>query len=382
MSLYSISDYGRMLADRIRVDAYSEALRRAVRPDSVVLDLGAGTGFLAMLAARLGAARVFAIEISDAIQIARETAAANGLADCIEFLNGDAHDLELPEPANLLVCDIRGFLPWALGSVSTLIDVRRRMLAPGATVIPRRDSVRVSVVEAAESYKAYTGVWSSKPQGLDIEVGRRFAVNRWQRERLRPEQVLTEVGVGAVLDYAATEDPSMVTQVRLEVARRGTGHGLAAWFDCDLDGEVSYSSGPDNPGSVYRQGLFFWDEAVDLEPGDSIEVELRATFVNGSYLWSWSSSVFDGSGELRAEFRQSAFHNFFPSEEHRKKRSSTFQPELTEGGRTLRVALIAMNEGRALGDVASELRQRFPDRFASDSEALAYVGDLSVRYSR
>ena len=58
---YSIRDYGTMMADEVRTNAYAEALRRAVRPGDVVLDLGAGTGIFSLLACRFGARRVHAV---------------------------------------------------------------------------------------------------------------------------------------------------------------------------------------------------------------------------------------------------------------------------------------------------------------------------------
>src|SRR3712207_631165 len=54
--------HDRMLADSVRVDAYHDALATHIRPGDVVVDLGTGSGVLAMFAAKLGAARVHAIE--------------------------------------------------------------------------------------------------------------------------------------------------------------------------------------------------------------------------------------------------------------------------------------------------------------------------------
>ena len=53
--MYSLHFYGQMLADAPRMDAYLVALRQAVKPESVVLDLGCGPGVFALLACKLGA---------------------------------------------------------------------------------------------------------------------------------------------------------------------------------------------------------------------------------------------------------------------------------------------------------------------------------------
>ena len=90
-NFYSLAGYGEMIADRVRVEAYSRALRAAIRPGSVVLDIGTGPGILAVLACRFGAGRVFAIEANPVIQLAREIAAANRCADKIEFIEDLSH---------------------------------------------------------------------------------------------------------------------------------------------------------------------------------------------------------------------------------------------------------------------------------------------------
>ena len=56
-----------------------------------VLDMGSGTGVLAILAARLGAESVLAVEIDDmAEESVRENIEINGVAECVESVCGDA----------------------------------------------------------------------------------------------------------------------------------------------------------------------------------------------------------------------------------------------------------------------------------------------------
>src|SRR5258708_1418060 len=82
---YSLSGYGDMIADRVRIEAFTQALRGAIRPGAVVMDIGTGPGIMAALACQLGASRVYAIEPSEVIQIAREIAASNNCSDKIVF---------------------------------------------------------------------------------------------------------------------------------------------------------------------------------------------------------------------------------------------------------------------------------------------------------
>ena len=105
--MYSLAGYGHMIGDRVRLDAYERALRKAVRPGSVVLEIGTGPGIFAVLACQLGARRVYAIEPDPIIQVGREIAAANGCADRIEFIEDMSTRVTLPAQANVIVSDLR-----------------------------------------------------------------------------------------------------------------------------------------------------------------------------------------------------------------------------------------------------------------------------------
>ena len=69
-----LAEHEEMLSDSVRVDTYHRGIHRNVQPGDVVLDLGTGTGLLAFMASRAGAKKVYAVEHSDFIQVAREIA--------------------------------------------------------------------------------------------------------------------------------------------------------------------------------------------------------------------------------------------------------------------------------------------------------------------
>jgi ribosomal protein L11 methyltransferase len=79
-----------------------------VRSGDIVADLGAGSAVLSIAAAKLGAARVTAIEIDhDAIGNAEENVAANGVSDRVEIVEGDARTLlPLLAPVRLVLANI------------------------------------------------------------------------------------------------------------------------------------------------------------------------------------------------------------------------------------------------------------------------------------
>jgi ribosomal protein L11 methyltransferase len=83
-------------------------LDRHLKTGDRVLDLGSGSGILAIAAVALGAARATGVELDvEANQIAAQNAVRNGVADRVEFLDGDAADLApLLGPCELVLSNI------------------------------------------------------------------------------------------------------------------------------------------------------------------------------------------------------------------------------------------------------------------------------------
>src|SRR5687768_18330237 len=92
-----------MLLDAARVEGFARAIAQVVRPGDVVLDVGTGTGILAILAAKAGARRVYAIDRSGVVELARAHVAANGVGDVDEVIRGSLEQLQLPEPPRVIV---------------------------------------------------------------------------------------------------------------------------------------------------------------------------------------------------------------------------------------------------------------------------------------
>ncbi len=373
-----------MIADDVRTGAYDAALQAVVRPGQVVLDIGCGTGIMSLLACRYGARKVYAVETGDGVAVAHEIVRANGLADRIEVLRARSTDITLPEPADVIVSDLRGVLPLLQAHIPSIADARRRHLAPGGALIPQRDEIHMGLVEAADEYERISSPWRAHQRGFDMEAARQVVTNTWERAVAGGHELLAEPQHWATLDYTSIDSPNVHNTMTFVATRSGTAHGVLAWFDALLWEGIGYSNAPGNANTVYGRGFFPFSEPISVPADDLVEVAIRANLAGAEYIWSWTTTVYRGQAtEPVVRLEQSTFFGGPLSMDRVRKRAAGFTPVLTDDGEIDAAILHSMMAGRCSVDqIAGRVMEQFPQRFLSRSEALARVSDLAERYGR
>lgn len=377
--MYSLFDHGAMIADKVRMDAYLRALERAITPESCVLDIGAGSGVFALMAAKLGAHRVYAIEPADIIGLARHLVRDNGFADRITLIQADAREVTLEEPADVIVSDIGGHLPWHGCHLRVINHARSRFLAAGGVMIPAIDRIFAAVVSAANVERR--AVWKDAPHGLDLSAAAEPAAREIRAHRFEPGDLLSNAVPIADLDYRQTLDTNLEQQIDFDITRDGAACGMALWFDRNLSDSVYIENSPaamasQNGRRIYSQLLFSWPEDVDLMAGDSVRVSLKATLSGDDYNWSWDSLIrkIAGGNIQGVRFQQSL--QSIP-----KNGADTSAMKLSDEGKALRLCLALMKTGANNADIADALMREFPERFPQRDTALAHVAALCREYA-
>jgi type I protein arginine methyltransferase len=382
--MYNLGGYGSMVADQVRVDAYAKALRKTVKEGSVVVEIGTGPGIFAVLACQVGARRVYAIESGEIIQVAREVAAANGCADKIEFFEELSTCVTLPERADVVVSDLRGVLPPCECHIPAIADARRRFLAPGGTLIPRKDSVWAAIVEAPKAYGDFVDPWDRNPFDQDLTAARRLVVNSTKKVRVNPEQLLTAPRLWAAFDYTTVENPDVRNTLQWIVERAGTGHGILAWFDADLAEGIGFSNAPSAPETIYGSLFFPWTHPVSLATGQTVRVSLEAKLVENDYVWRWTTQIEPPAGPPGPliHFEQSQFTGEVLSAAQLHRVAADYVPHLSEDGQLRRRTFELIDGTASLEEIARRLAMEFPRRFPRWEQALSYAAGISLEYSR
>jgi protein arginine N-methyltransferase 1 len=382
MSMYTIHDYGRMNADRDRTWAYAQALTACMTPESVVLDVGAGAGTLTLLACRAGARKVYAVEPEGIIELARELVATNGYADRVVFVQALSTNVTLSEPVDLLVSDLRGALPFFQSSVTAIVDARERLLKPGGALIPRRDVLMASLVNAPRLHRSLVGPWDDC-FGFDCSAARHRAVNRWMKTSVSPELLIADPQPVMTLDYHTQTGPNGRGSASWTIEAAHEAHGFCLWFDCETAGGAGFSNAPGaSQAPVYEQSYFPWPDVRRLEPGDEVTVEIRADLVGEDYIWSWNTDIRGRQSTTKTEeFRQSLFRSADVSTDWLRKTGASFVPRPNDDAAIDRMILDLLFAGISIEHIARRVSDAFPQRFPDWQKALTRVGDMSLRYS-
>jgi len=371
---YLVRDYLSMIGDEARTGAYVRALRKMVTPESVVLDLGAGFGFFAVLAAKLGARRAYAIEPNDAVSLGPALARANGVADRVTFFQGDSRRVELPERANLLVEDVRGTLPLQGERIQLLADARARLLSTDARFVAMRDHLWAAPVREPEPVRRDLEMVGPDSFGVDLRGLRSFVMDTARRVKLDSEHLLLPGALLGTLELVTATEPNFEGTAHWTPGARMVADGFVLWFDAELAEGEHFSSQP-GPGQSVHGSLYLPLRAQLVVP-EGAELSLRFCGVqaDADYVWTWECTVGDSRTPAHARtVRQSTLGALGLSPARLSALSDAARPSLGLEGRRWHDAMSLIDGQRSWREIADALVRAGDDGFATSAEAFAWL---------
>ena len=309
-----------------RLDRFAKALAAAVRPGDTVLDLGAGSAILSILACRCGARRAYAVEDTDAVAFARALVAASPYRDRIEVIHARSFDVTLAERADVLVADVHSTFGLQEQGLSAMIDARTRLVRPGGRIVPARMQLCVAPAEAADLYDAKVNRWQRVAQGLDLAPIRDLAVNTIYSGHLAPSDLLAPPAPVCAIAFDTVTDRHVSGQVQVRATRAGTLHGVCGGILTTLVDRVEISNLPGDPGtSNFAHAFLPIDTPVAVAEGDGLEIQVDS--YDGEEL-RWIVTITAASSGATRRFTHSTFLSRSLSPEKLRKRDPNYRPVL------------------------------------------------------
>ncbi|EKX49837.1 hypothetical protein GUITHDRAFT_67464 [Guillardia theta CCMP2712] len=254
-----------MLRDRERCQWYRNAIEQVLkeRPGMVVLDVGTGTGLLAMFAARAGARKVYAVESSRMASLAQMNVFDNGMSDIVDVLHSRIEDVKLPEKVDLIVSEWMGHYLLHESMIDSVIFARDNFLKEEGTMLPSSARILLAPVSAERVWRDKVEFWSDPEEtwGLTLHAVHPVAVEQMvsspmivrvdETDVIELPQVLWECDM-----YKIT--PAEVRKIAksMTFAVNQTMRGACIWFEVSEDSSNSVlDTSPSKPETHWKQTL-------------------------------------------------------------------------------------------------------------------------------
>lgn len=242
-----------LLSDTQRMDALENAIDEIVNDGDVVADLGAGLGILSHLAAE-SAEKVYAIEMDrevyeEGIQIMQQ----NNI-DNIEYMRGDAREVDIPEDVDVLMCELLDTGLIAELQVPVMNYATENFLKDSGKVIPHSAETSMNLIKCDFEFK-----------------GSKFAVPHFEEYGSRESKQISDPVSYHEVNFSYYNDEIVKEKITLEASKSGTTNAIQ--LNTDVKFAESLNPTGSSPWLDPPLNLPLEDE-IYVNPGDELEVEI------------------------------------------------------------------------------------------------------------
>ncbi|MDX2288092.1 MAG: 50S ribosomal protein L11 methyltransferase [Hyphomicrobiaceae bacterium] len=292
-----------LIADEVRNDAFYRALKAVVVPGkTTVADIGAGSGILGLMAAKLGAKEVFFYESAEVAAVAEASIRASGCKGCHLFA---CHSTEMDEPpkVDVVITETLGNYAFEEDIIATLDDARRRHLKRGGVVLPktvRQFACPLVVPRLFEEMTAWDR--TGEKYGLDFSTARRMSLNNAYVRGLRQSDLL---------DRGARQWDEADMGARVSGKRKGTAawtfeqpitvYGFGVWWEIEITAGITLSTSPLGPATHWEQLYFPLEKPIVAKAGEMLEAKFASdTSPEGGTNLAWQATHLTTGGRVIA----------------------------------------------------------------------------------
>ena len=259
-----------MVNDEARNAAIEAAIARLDLAGKTVVEIGTGTGLIALLFAKYGAARVVTCEINaNLAAVAGRIVGATPYADRIEIINDSSTNAIgrglLPMEPDVIFTETIDCGVVGEGFFSVARDIRR-LAGPRTIVLPSVVTQCIALVQSEEIANLNR---AGSACGFDLRALNDFSTLNYfpVRSELFNHDFLSSELQYRNFHYLNCPEPEIH---KLNVLQSGTVHGVLSWFTADFGG-ASVSNAA-LTGSHWHQAFHPLCEDMHVQEGDVVSM--------------------------------------------------------------------------------------------------------------
>jgi len=267
----SLIDYHRkMLADSVRTEAFTKALKSVIKPgETIVADIGSGTGVLSFLALKLGAKHAILYEAGDVIELSKTLAKDLGFFEKCTFVHKYSFEVQAPKKADLVISETLGNFALEEHLLEILGDAKR-FLALGGTTIPSRLTQVVTPV-TSDVFLRELQSWRTSP--FDFSSAEALSLQNVYVRTFSPKDLLVnEKKVWDEINFSKKESSERTNTLTWKFSRPTAICGFCLSWSCELTPGVSLTTHPWDSATHWEQIYLPIPKTLSLLAGDELQL--------------------------------------------------------------------------------------------------------------
>ena len=251
-----------MVSDKKRVGAFKKAIMKSCK-GKIVLESGAGSGILSILAAKAGAKKVYAIEIDTIVaDFAKENIKKCGYENIITILNKDVRKVSLKdiggEKIDVVIAE--NLTTWEVTEpqIPVMNHINKFLIKKEGIRIP---TIIFNTLELCESQYRFENLVDVKTYYFEFSG-------------IRKNKVLSEKTLFQKVDLREINSMSIAKKIEIKVSKNGTLNSIRLTSPIEIYGTIMF----DSSDSLMPPVIVPLKNEINVKRGDIIELLIKYNY--------------------------------------------------------------------------------------------------------
>ena len=265
-----------MMNDKIRNEAYLKAINLAVSKDDFVLEIGTGSGLLAMMAARSSSKQVVTCESSQTIsEVAKKIISKNNLNNKITVINKKSTELlvgkDLPQKADVIISEVLSAEFVGEGVQATILDANKRLLKKNGKMLPESGDIRVALL--GDDAEINTKIAVGNICGFDLSKFNSILGAKRPLQLESKPRLLSETEIAFKFNLYSSENIKTKQKIlNLTVQESGTCLGVIQWLGVQIFKGIEYENKPGEIISHWPTPVYMFKDPKKVLAGEVVKI--------------------------------------------------------------------------------------------------------------